>query len=106
MKTRRWLFLVAAVSTAACEDKIPEPEGTARREPAPTASASAEPKELLKEDTVVGTGPVAETGDTVKVHYTGKLFKNNKKFDSSHDRGEPYEVVPGKSSVIKGWHEG
>ena len=53
----------------------------------------------------VGDGKEAKEGSTVKVHYTGKL-ENGTKFDSSLDRGEPYPVTIGKSSVIKGWHEG
>lgn len=53
----------------------------------------------------IGDGKEAKEGSTVKVHYTGTL-ENGKKFDSSLDRGEPYPVTIGKSSVIKGWHEG
>jgi FKBP-type peptidyl-prolyl cis-trans isomerase len=53
----------------------------------------------------IGDGTEAKEGSTVKVHYTGKL-ENGTKFDSSLDRGEPYDVTIGKSSVIKGWHIG
>ena len=52
-----------------------------------------------------GDGKEAKEGSTVKVHYTGTL-ESGKKFDSSHDRGQPYPVTIGKSSVIQGWHEG
>ena len=55
-------------------------------------------------DLRVGDGPEVRDGSTVKVHYTGKL-ENGKQFDSSIGK-EPYPVVVGKSSVIKGWHEG
>lgn len=52
-----------------------------------------------------GTGPVAETGKTVKVDYTGWLT-NGKKFDSSVGSGKPFEFKLGASEVIKGWDEG
>lgn len=55
-------------------------------------------------DVKQGTGPTAEKGQTVKVHYTGWLT-NGKKFDSSVG-GQPFEFKLGASQVIKGWDEG
>lgn len=56
-------------------------------------------------DITVGTGTEAKSGKTVKVHYTGWL-ENGKKFDSSVDRGRPFEFKLGEGMVIKGWDEG
>lgn len=57
------------------------------------------------EDIVVGTGNEAKSGDTVVVNYKGMLT-DGKQFDSSYDRGTPFETKIGTGSVIKGWDEG
>ena len=64
---------------------------------------------LQYEDTVTGTGAAAEAGQQVRVHYTGWLYNNGvkgAKFDSSKDRGDPFEFGLGEGMVIKGWDEG
>lgn len=48
----------------------------------------------------------AATNDKVSVHYTGTLFSNGNKFDSSHDRGQPLDLTLGVGQVIPGWEEG
>jgi len=67
------------------------------------------PSGLQYEDTVNGAGATAKAGLRVKVHYTGWLYADDKagaKFDSSKDRGQPFEFALGGGQVIKGWDEG
>lgn len=59
---------------------------------------------LQFEDTLVGTGAEAKSGDMVNVHYTGTLTDGTQ-FDSSRDRG-PFSFHLGAGQVIKGWDEG
>ena len=63
------------------------------------------PSGLKYEDVKEGAGEAAATGQTVSVHYTGWLT-NGTKFDSSKDRGTPFEFPLGGGRVIKGWDEG
>ena len=63
------------------------------------------PSGLQYRDLVVGTGEDASVGATAVVHYTGWL-EDGTKFDSSVDRGTPFEFVIGQGRVIKGWDEG
>ena len=60
-------------------------------------------------DTKAGSGAQPKTGQTCVMHYTGWLDNNGvkgTKFDSSLDRGEPFEFQIGQGQVIKGWDEG
>ena len=52
-----------------------------------------------------GSGPNAPVGSLVEVHYTGMLIDGTT-FDSSLDRGEPFEFTLGQGQVIRGWDEG
>jgi len=67
--------------------------------------------ELQKIDSTVGSGAEARPG-RVTVHYTGWLHDpskpdgHGKKFDSSVDRGQPFDFQLGAGQVIRGWDEG
>lgn len=54
---------------------------------------------------VTGDGELTSKGNTVIVHYSGFL-SDGRKFDSSHDRGRPFNFILGENRVIKGWEEG
>ncbi len=60
---------------------------------------------LQYEDTVIGEGAEAKSGNNVTVHYTGWL-EGGTKFDSSKDRNQPFNFKLGAGMVIKGWDEG
>ena len=60
-------------------------------------------------DSKGGTGATPKPGQTAVVHYTGWLYQDGakgKKFDSSVDRGQPFEFPLGQRRVIGGWDEG
>ncbi len=61
--------------------------------------------ELKIEDIKMGKGAAVKDGDTVVMHYSGTL-EDGTKFDSSYDRGTPFETKIGIGYVIKGWDMG
>jgi FKBP-type peptidyl-prolyl cis-trans isomerase FkpA len=70
------------------------------------------PSGLMYLDTVTGDGETAQAGRKVSVHYTGWLHDatapegRGGKFDSSKDRGQPFQFSLGAGQVIAGWDEG
>ncbi|MDQ2078878.1 FKBP-type peptidyl-prolyl cis-trans isomerase [Xanthobacteraceae bacterium Astr-EGSB] len=73
------------------------------------AATMTTPSGLKISDTKVGTGATPKRGQTCVMHYTGWLYENGakgKKFDSSRDRGQPFEFPIGAGRVIAGWDEG
>ncbi len=95
--TRRALFATAILAAAA--PAAAQPQG----------QAMTTPSGLQIIDTTVGTGASPKTGQTCVMHYTGWLSdggKKGKKFDSSVDRGSPFEFPIGMKRVIGGWDEG
>jgi peptidylprolyl isomerase len=67
------------------------------------------PSGLQITDSKIGTGATPQPGQICVMHYTGWLYQDGakgKKFDSSLDRGQPFEFPIGKQRVIAGWDEG
>ncbi|MCL4505081.1 MAG: FKBP-type peptidyl-prolyl cis-trans isomerase [Chloroflexi bacterium] len=91
----------AAAPPGAQNTAVPaaQPQGAAPAGAVTTASG------LQYVDEVIGAGPQPSKGQTVVVDYTGYL-DNGTKFDSSIDRGQPFEFVLGTGQVIPGWDEG
>jgi peptidylprolyl isomerase len=82
--------------------------------PTPVAAQSVgktmtTPSGLQITDSMIGNGATPQPGQICVMHYTGWLYENgakSKKFDSSLDRGKPFEFTIGKRQVIGGWDEG
>ena len=67
------------------------------------------PSGLQITDSKIGTGATPRPGQICVMHYTGWLYQDGakgKKFDSSVDRGTPFEFPIGAGRVIAGWDEG
>jgi FKBP-type peptidyl-prolyl cis-trans isomerase FkpA len=80
--------------------------------PMPTSSTSENSGQvrtleggLQIQDIVLGTGDEAKAGMNIAVHYTGTLADGTK-FDSSLDRGQPFQFTLGQGMVIRGWDVG
>lgn len=84
--------------------QAPDSAGSADKAAA-SAPAGGAATELKTEDLKVGTGAEAVTGKKVSVHYTG-ILTDGTKFDSSVDRGQPFEFALGAGEVIQGWDRG
>lgn len=94
--------LISLLAMIGCAPS-PKPSATAT---APAAGAEVTtPSGLKYTDMVVGTGASPAQGQTAVVHYTGWLTDGTK-FDSSKDRGQPFEFPVGMHHVIAGWDEG
>lgn len=110
--TARWLALalaLGAAGSAGCGDTTPDGSQVARSYAAELdvdlARMQQLPGGLHIRDTVEGEGEPADSGQLVIVHYTGWL-PDGTQFDSSRDRGQPFDIVIGTGQVIRGWDEG
>jgi peptidylprolyl isomerase len=64
------------------------------------------PDDLVIEDIVVGDGPEAKAGSSIKAHYVGVAHSTGEEFDASWNRGAPLDFQLGTGQVIKGWDDG
>ncbi len=104
----RWLLVIAfvAILGVACGSSSDSDSETDSNSGVNMADETITTASGLQIKTiVVGTGDKAEVGKTAVVHYTGWLLDGTK-FDSSVDRGTPFEFPLGQGRVIKGWDEG
>lgn len=69
-------------------------------------SGVSAPTSLVVQPLIKGAGPAVQSGQTVTVHYTGVIWDTGKQFDSSWDRGAPFDTVIGTGQLIAGWDEG
>ena len=108
MKTVMLAVTLLALASLAIAQTAPAHKAAAKPASTPTKVTGAPTKTasgLEYWDIKVGAGAAAESGQHVKVDYTGWLT-NGKKFDSSVGTGKPFEFVLGAGQVIKGWDEG
>ncbi len=115
------VFLMAACSGVQPDSPEQAPAGdeenpssdvaTTGADGAPVAEQSTDSEGVTTEsglrylEEIAGTGRAAAAGDKVTVHYTGML-DDGTVFDSSYDRGQPFQFVLGRGLVIPGWDEG
>ncbi len=93
---------VAATPAATDASASPTPAAKKKKaEPEVITTPSGLKYQILKR----GKGSFAMRGETVSVHYTGWLT-NGTKFDSSVDRGQPFQFILGAGQVIQGWDIG
>src|SRR6266851_114714 len=100
---------LAAIVLVALPASADEKGKTGEKEKKSESKMQKSSSGLQYEDVKVGTGASPKTGQTCVMHYTGWLWENSakgKKFDSSVDRGQPFEFPLGQGRVIKGWDEG
>ena len=96
------LLVVFALLLAACGSDTSDSGGTT--EPTCPEGTQEVTEGLTYEELECGDGAEAKSGDTVSVHYTGKL-EDGTEFDSS-EGGTPFSFTIGTGGVIEGWEQG
>jgi peptidylprolyl isomerase len=100
--SRLLALTLATVLAGSCATSTPNPV-------AAQAADKVEAPGLQIKDIKVGTGASPRLGTICVMHYTGWLYEKGvkgKKFDSSVDRGQPFEFAIGQRKVIAGWDQG
>jgi FKBP-type peptidyl-prolyl cis-trans isomerase len=98
--------VLALAFLSGCVNPIDTPEGN------PMSNENPGNTGLGITELAAGSGPAISAGQTAVVHYTGWLFADGapdnkgRKFDSSRDRGQPFDFEVGAGEVIAGWDQG
>ena len=115
------IFLFVFLATLIASGCAPDGAGGKSAEPAAAAESASDASTAEEVEIVPGLtmrklqngyGRAAVAGDYASVHYTGWLYDENApdrrgtKFDSSVDRGQPFQFTLGEGRVIRGWDEG
>ncbi|KAI9009586.1 hypothetical protein BC832DRAFT_375859 [Gaertneriomyces semiglobifer] len=90
------ILLVVAMATAGCAES-----DKSNRAP-PTQLQIGVKKRIPEAECKMKS----QRGDQLSMHYVGTLYSNGKQFDSSVDRGQPFDFTLGQGQVIKGWDQG
>lgn len=98
-----FLFLLQSNKTPNMDDKAINLDLIKNQQSAVTPTP--EVAQLQTQDLTVGTGSAVLAGDSITVNYTGYLL-DGKKFDSTYDRNQPFDITVGAGQVIQGFDQG
>ena len=99
------VMVLGACSSPEVAAPVPTIAEETQVKPTVTVPEGAPPTELVINDLVEGDGATLEAGLLATVHYVGVSYSTGEQFDSSWDRGQPFQtIIPGQ--VIQGWNEG
>src|SRR5262245_56978719 len=87
-------------------DGLPTVKLAKSGKPTITMPKADAPTALVAQPLIKGTGPAVTSGQTLRVNYTGAIWRNGKVFDSSWKTGQAADFPIGNGSVIKGWDDG
>jgi peptidylprolyl isomerase len=102
-------LLAGCIASSAPTQVEAQAQPEAKVPPQPETKFFSQASGLKISDIKVGTGASPKRGQICVMHYTGWLYQSGQKgakFDSSVDRGQPFEFPIGTGQVIKGWDEG
>lgn len=101
------MLKVATGKAVAAKKGLPKVEFTDGKAAKITSPKSAAPKATVVQPLITGTGEKVQAGQTVRVTYTGALWKDNSVFDASFNRPPgTFDFQVGAGNVIKAWDQG